>query len=220
VRGVPGTIVDIRRYAPPSEPYATKRSSSDCLDENDLAALADGSLSEALRGRVEGHLATCARCLDDYIECVSILDEVKPRHQSTVSFVVKMVRTGLQMLSAPYSGFAPVQVKALPVLGPNDDLAPDAARMLAWKQKFEDVELAFDVTKADDNTVSVQIYARIDADPLKDGRYNFRQDGRLIESGLFDEEGCIRIRSIDPGNYECAIEVPERAPLVFEFSLQ
>lgn len=190
-----------------------------CLDDNDLAAYADGGLTENDRERVESHLVKCATCLDDYVQLSEILAEVGDKSMSAIAFVVELARNSLRLVSHPQEGFTAAKLVPANVLGADELGKENTDRMQAWTQTVGNYSIRVSITQVDEAHADVSLAVEQDEAPLADVVIILRSEGRTVQSETLDKHGEAIIASLAIGSYECAIAPPHLTSVSFELTL-
>jgi len=198
---------------------ASAPATSCCLDDNDLAAYADGGLAADDRERVESHLVKCATCLDDFVQLTSILSEVGGEKKSSIAFVLELARNSLRLISHPGEGFTPAKLAPANILGGDAVGQESTDRVQAWTQQIGNYAISVSTTQLDASHVTVSLSVEEHGEPLSGAALSLRNEGRTVQSEMLDASGNATIKALAQGSYECAIALPRQTAISFELTL-
>jgi hypothetical protein len=190
-----------------------------CLDDNDLAAYADGGLAKNDCERVEAHFVKCATCLDNFVQLSSILSEVVGEAKSPVAFVLELAQKSLRLISHPSEGFNAANLAPANVLGSEKLGQESTARVQAWSQQIGNYAISVSTTQTDAFHATVSLTVKEHGEPLSGAALYLRSEGRTVQSEMLDDNGNATIEALALGSYECAVAVPGQTAIAFELML-
>lgn len=176
-----------------------------CLDDNAFAAYLDGALSPEERDAAERHIAWCARCLEQLVECHDVAAEVARAAKSVLRYAIGMARDGLRILAHPETGFTPVALEPVPVLGPETPAKP-----CAWRQSAGSFTLEFTLTPEAQGAYTLALTLR-GAKPGQAIQVVLRREGALRQARPLPPSASLRFDNLAPGPWQLELIPPERA---------
>ena len=188
-----------------------------CLDDNVLAAYVDHTLPREERDAVEEHLAACQACLRSVAELARLTEshsESPAESPSLIQYVVQVAKDGLRLLSLPEQGFSLLPYAAMQALGPNEH-REDGSPVQQWIQSEGELALHFTLRQVDDRHVNMDL-AFPGETPCPSGvRLQLYQEGHLLQSEEFSEEGRISLQNLSIENYDGQIRIPRGQNFAF-----
>jgi len=176
------------------------------LDDDWLASYAEGNLDKATAEKVEQELARSSYWLKQYAELAGMLAEVR-EETSPLTYVVRLFKGGLKLLSHPESGFSLDAVQAHGILA---DSAGEEAPVLQWRQSLDSVRITFRVWKTHCDAAHVEMLAEEGSEPIIEAQVKLYGDSGLLEVQRLSSEGKVRFDRLSPGQYTLELKQPER----------
>lgn len=167
-----------------------------CLDENTLAEFVDGVLPESEMPRVERQLAHCGGCLSKAVALVQLTQELTPAPRWP-EVVIGIARRGMQILSAPFEGFAEQALQPIAVLSDNNQ-EPVARR---WQVADHGVTATFTMVVEESGTASLRVNFARAGQAVTEGQVGLRLDDALVESRPLKGAEEEVFHHIEPGHY-------------------
>ena len=198
----------------------TQDRTADCLDDNDLSALAEGVLSGGAYDNACSHLAACAYCRKELIQLHRLLQQVEPLFPNVLEFVIHIVHKGVELLKSPAIGYSAVQLAPVPVLGPGEAVMPaGAVSACAWKQEAAPFSLDFSAIHIDTEHLDLCLRVTRDDAPISGTCLMLYKDGRLLQSETIPPGGRLKLHNLHCGSYNLELCAPSEGPLRFSIKL-
>ncbi|MBI4558097.1 MAG: zf-HC2 domain-containing protein [Candidatus Hydrogenedentes bacterium] len=191
-----------------------------CLDDNTLAEYLDGVLGGTRRDEAEAHLAQCRTCLRQLIELSDLMEEVKTAHGTLPTIVLGLVRGGLKLLSWPETGFAPLALEPVRVLGPVADDTKDTQNVCAWTQNLGELRLAATAIYSSPQRIDLALTATTPAGPAAEARLTLRCADTILQAERLSSSGQIVLHNLEPATYEIELVPRNDAPHAFQLTLR
>lgn len=185
----------------------------DCLDENALAEFVDNVMTENERDDAMHHLTRCQDCVSQLSGLATSLRSAEP---STLSYVFKRVRDGLDLLLHPEEGFTLVSHEPAVVLEAN----AQGLSVYSWLQQTGDYSVQFDLQELENGSYSVQLTLSQQEASSDQARLIVRVDGNIVQAQPLPASGKTRLDGLSAQTYDIEIVFPDHAIGPFELAIE